>query len=200
MMEELLQRIADKYDIQIVRATCIGSRAKRIHTGDSDYDVNFIYMGEVQDIAEEHGNVELFGYHHSQFIERAERFDIICLEALFSDYHLYDNLDTRGFKVRIQRMVAQEPWKLLDAYREYLHKFWQAPGTKYQFKTLDTMMRMRYIRERRRFPPLRFHELKELTYGNSDIKWDLELALHHKQTGQSTIRLSNATIQELHSV
>ena len=200
-IQQELKRIEDRHDVQILYACESGSRARGIPSGDSDYDVRFIYIHKRnwylsidrrRDVIELPINqlLDVSGWEFTKALRLLRKSNPSLLEWLHSDI-VYQEASSAPDRLRALSKEVFLPASAIYHYlnmakgnfREYLKHGRLNP--KQYLNMLRPVLACKWIETYNEFPPLSFPMLAGELAAAGNLKEEIRLLIDRKIQGDS---------------
>jgi len=208
-MEEILNaldKIERDHDVFILHAVESGSRLWRIYDDNSDYDIRFVYsvrpefyysLRQEKDTIERKIEVngmtlDLSGWEIRKALRLLLSGNAQIAEWLYSDivYRQEIDIDPIVDLINIRNLIPAYCGLAKSHVKKYLQKGVESPK-KYLYTVRSIMMAM-WIDKYNKFPPLNFHELRNIIVWpevNNSIDYILEMKAKNKNMTDIELQL-----------
>jgi uncharacterized protein len=189
-IEEVLRRIEYDYDVKILYACDIGSRAMGLESSESDYDIRFIYVHRLewylkidkgQDVIEAaeqgklsfqvHPSLDISGWELAKTLKLYRKSNPSVLEWLHSKLVYYQEYSTiEKLKAVEQEIISPKPF-IMHYLNIAKRNFSKGEIKKHEVKKylyiLRSILASRWILKKSAAPPVDFAELLQLMPGGN---------------------------------
>lgn len=205
----LLDLIEKKYNVKILFAIENGSRAWRIESKDSDYDVRFVYTRKMKDylsikkqkevIECTSGLIDCVGFDIHKFMRLLSDSNPTCIEWLISDIIWYGNIPV---DLKDWAILQYNPKKLFmhyrslvkDNYKKYIESGIDVTKKRY-LCIFRAMINANWIVNYETLPPINFEKsLNDTNFIGYTIRTKLNAIIKDKKEGKEKTQIERDKI------